>query len=843
MSARSQQQPVDVDGAPESWFRPDSTILEQVNKWIESGHPGNCTKRTGLLLSCRTHRYTVTTQKLVAHCIKEHGKGIELLCEMYRQGHFPLDEIEVGLADSIRTAQRRLCEEILDAGLASDDDAYVHAVGLVARHLDVKHLSQVWNEIWMDGRARRASRAAGAVFRAAAFSASGSRLAIDLTATRMDEVFQLIPEVLVFCLVHSPEMRPVQDAAFQTLISTHGTNAASLILALSQYAHPIPKCVSQATRLLVNSDPENTIALVGLALCLELDPQYAIPIIADKVNSGKPIHPHNHFLEWSIQNTDQKSLFHAMASDAIRRDSVWHPTLAGAHHDLITDLDAVIQWTEKTAQNKEASRYNAALITEYLSGPPQSAATEKMKKLVDLAHTLHAKYGSQDEKFVCKEMSLTDPKLPSYDELVAIALAKDVVYPSESIDAEKLLANLKALPFTYRALGESQLDSEVRKGSLPPFAEFYASDVGSEDAKFIRAQEFRKAWEERFSKISKAGIAVPTQRLRTNRYIWSEMRILSQLIDLFEVEYEPKGVPGMGTKRPEFLLKSPEGSIIFEVAAIGAKPEDVRVGAKVSTGGTAKKTLQNKWREQFSECQGDFKVPAVIAIDTPHAAWDDFDIKNSLYGPLQYTFLIHQRSGQVIPQGTARDVEKAFFELENVECVSAVAHVGSREPDDRYLYGRIYRPLKTPRHPIDTKRWLRLRTALFGESPQELVAEMSCIPGISQREAKTLVDHGVDDFSFFATGSIEFPEGMPVEEHRFRELREEAKRLALIHRTGEIAYLRSARGVDLMPLHSEGIYTVRQLLETKLRPAKIEEQIWNRLREEAAALYAAVRSR
>jgi hypothetical protein len=197
------------------------------------------------------------------------------------------------------------------------------------------------------------------------------------------------------------------------------------------------------------------------------------------------------------------------------------------------------------------------------------------------------------------------------------------------------LGNLKTLPFTYRALGESQLDSEVRKGNLPPFAEFYASDVGSEHAEFIRARQFREAWEERFSKISKAGIAVPTERLRTDRHIWSEMFILSQLIDFFKVEYEPKDVPGMGTKLPDFLLKSANGCLIFEVAAIGAKPEDVREGVKVSTGGTAKKTLQNKWRKKFDECKEDFTMPIVIAIDNPRAAWDDFDIKNSLYGPIR----------------------------------------------------------------------------------------------------------------------------------------------------------------------------------------------------------------
>ena len=72
------------------------------------------------------------------------------------------------------------------------------------------------------------------------------------------------------------------------------------------------------------------------------------------------------------------------------------------------------------------------------------------------------------------------------------------------------------------------------------------------------------------------------------------MRILACLLDCFQAEYEPKGIPEMGTSRPEFLLKSPDGNILFEITSVSTKPEDVREGVKVSTGETLKKALQNK---------------------------------------------------------------------------------------------------------------------------------------------------------------------------------------------------------------------------------------------------------
>jgi hypothetical protein len=87
---------------------------------------------------------------------------------------------------------------------------------------------------------------------------------------------------------------------------------------------------------------------------------------------------------------------------------------------------------------------------------------------------------------------------------------------------------------------------------------------------------------------------------------------------------------------------------------------------------------------------------------------------------------------------------------------------------------------------------------------------------------------------------VERYQSKPRQLARFHKLEDEAKRLALIQQTGQITYLESARGADLTLFYEEGIYTVNQVVQRGSRPRKIEEKLWNRLREEAAALSAVV---
>lgn len=178
----------------------------------------------------------------------------------------------------------------------------------------------------------------------------------------------------------------------------------------------------------------------------------------------------------------------------------------------------------------------------------------------------------------------------------------------------------------------------------------------------------------------------------------------------------------------------------------------------------------------------------------------------------------------------------AFFDSEAVGCISAGVTFGPDTDGSLSLEGKIHRPLNVPRNPISSRLQLRLRRALFGPTPKDLLDEIGRIPGITKQEAEMLLQHGVDDLSFFAAGLIDLPDRIAMERKRYDELQEQAKRLALIYRTGKIAYLPSAQGTDLSEFWQQGIFTVNQLLRTKERPPSIRQEVWNTLRKDAAVV-------
>ncbi|MGD0424743.1 MAG: hypothetical protein ABSA92_14995 [Candidatus Bathyarchaeia archaeon] len=844
----------DLDDAPQTWFHDDKETVAKADAWIACGHPQECGNRLRLLLGQRLGRYDTVKYCLVAHSILEHEAGIEILIQMYA-GSFPLNEEKVGLSYSIKTKQSLLTDEVLSRWeTLNDGRAGASAISLIARHIDDDHFISLWESVWNKGFAQKAPYLAGAIFLSSAFSKPRSSYSIKLTKEE-DTIFEVIPNDLVRSLVWSEELRSIRDEVLDRLLSRYQHKAARVIINASNAAQEIPQCIGTATRILMEALPDDPSLPIGVGLCLQVEPAFAIETIVRWVNEGKSLLHYDQFLRWKIESADQKKLFGALASDAVARNPVWHNILAKIHHDLTTNVDPVIEWLDKTLNDKQAARYNGSLLVSYLS-EPHTPDLDKTKRLIQFAHALHDKFGSREEKVICQESNLTYTSLKDYETLVAIAIAKDIIFPTKSVDIQYALKILKTYPFTYKALGAEQLDADMERGLLPPFIHYYTVNLESEIAelkekrdqtkiepldfelfksRLLGINQFRKNWEQRFEKIIKSGTTIPAQRLREDPNIWTEARILAPLVDCFHVKYEPEGVAGMGTNRPDFLLSSSDGQLVFEIARVGAKPEDVREDARFSKGGILKKTLQNKLHDKFNDCKCKLPLPAVIAVEMSFGHDDEFDVLNSLYGPLQFILTIEQKSKSTVAEGTKREVEKAFFSPETA-CISAVAAIAPDRDDALLLDGKLYRPIDPPQNPIRPELWLRLRRALFGPTPKNLLAEIGSIPGILREEAKMLVEYGVDDLSFFASGRISLPDGIKMESRRFEELRNQAERLMLLYRTGQIAYLPSAQELDLSAFWRHGVFTMNQLLQIRQRPIDVDEKVWNTLRREAAAV-------
>jgi len=470
----------DFEGAPVAIFDTSPETLGKIKTWIDSRHPDNCMKLVDLLLSKSTGRHATATGLLVVHCIEEHDGGIELLARIHGS-LIPLDEEKAGFSGCAKAKQAQLCDEILEkwSSIASLPGAR-YAVNLVTRHVDDAHFERIWTRVWKKGLASEAPELGGAVLTASAFCPPRSQFAIELVENSLSYVYKLVSNELVSCLVYSPHMTAVKDKVLRKLLSSYGHTAAELIILNSKYAKESPSCVVDATRLLMKREAGSQTSQIGVALSLNIDPDFAIPIVVSWVNDAKLGYSLDQLLEWRIHESNQKRLLGSMARDAIKKDSIWHVTLAQTHHHLITNIDAVLGWLKETCEDAGAARYNAHLIALYLSEPQESASLDKVRDLVEYARRIHRVFGSRNEEHIKRDWNLTDPSVKRYEELVAIALARDVTHPPDSIDSERTLRVIKKLPYTYRALGEKQLDKEMKKGLFLPFAEYYSIDAQSQ---------------------------------------------------------------------------------------------------------------------------------------------------------------------------------------------------------------------------------------------------------------------------------------------------------------------------------------------------------------------------
>ena len=336
-------------------------------------------------------------------------------------------------------------------------------------------------------------------FFASAFSPARSKLAIELIIASQDDLFKLNPENLTFCLIWSAELRSIRDATLNSLLSKYGTDAARIIIRTSEHAHELPACIPDATRLLTEKSPEDNAVPIGLGLSLQVEPEYAIQSIVRLVNEDSSLHKYDQSLLSKIQTSDQRVLFKALAADASSRDLAWHVFLAQLHHDIVTNIEPIIEWLETTIGEECSSTYNASLIISYLSEPPTSASPEAIKRIIEFAGQLHSKFGTRKAKDVCQEWNLNE-SIPDYETLVAIALACDVAYPPNSVDAKRVLEVIRELPSTYKALGGAQLEADVAKGIMPPYAELYGVDLKSEAEEIERQKSNRSSWSNQWAK-------------------------------------------------------------------------------------------------------------------------------------------------------------------------------------------------------------------------------------------------------------------------------------------------------------------------------------------------------
>lgn len=846
-------------GAPKGRHDLDDDFWKEAKAWIEDIHPVSCAHAFEAMFELHPYTYDGAFSLLLGHLVDIHAAGMSEIARVCGHLYHLNDEIEGPVLDAIRAHSGRLREEILERWEELEESpGGPEAAHVFFRSLPTDELAALVEELCATDHPDRGPAIFDRALRAFAYPEEQSEAASAFFERNFERIVRMYPDHVVSYLLHSKGLEGIKDRCLDRLLETGGEDAARLIIGKFLYEEPHP-IILRSLQVLLDANPDDPMTDVGLVLALDIDAEQVLPILVDRVNALGGLSRFHGHLAWKMQQWDVSRLLDGLAEDALKKDEIIHDHLADTHFFLLRDAAVFCRWIKVNGIDEGNKRYVASIITSILSNDDK-VGDEDRDALIEAAHKLHGRFGNHSLKEVQTATKLESIRgQPRHKRLLAIALAKDVLREPYVLKADEVLRRLKdEYPFTYKALGEQTLDDHIAKGEKFPFALMYEDGYEemyreSEEAlsalkegeepreidvlRFLssaRTLHTRELWEQRFKVILEAGYTVREGSLRKDYSYWVEMGFLAALAPHFEVVVEPDFIPNLEDKRPDFLLRSPDGEMILEVTHMEEGPDDVSDGVKTSLGLEVQKRIEKKWRKQFKMCEVDTGYPVVVAVEMRFPHQVQHDMRNSLYGPFQVTWGRDTQTGDTVTEGVSRDDELAFFKREKVECISAIVGISPPEPESEYPNGELFRPIREPLHPIPLPLWVRLRNALFGPEPQYLLDEMGRIPTITEDEVRKLVARGIDHWQLFASGHFPFDEEIGIPEDRYFELRREAQRLDLIYRKDRLEYLPSAAGRDLTPFHEVKIFTLKQLLAADERPPSVPEDLWDVLREEAS---------
>lgn len=835
---------------PDVFHLQDDVAAEKIRAWIERIHP-RCVEAFQALPAARYDNARVSAC-ILAHLIRDHDATVGLLAEkgLVEIHHEHWDQ---GVEAAIAAHAERLLDDLMQnaeniESLAGSTDVARD----ILRVAQPASFERAFTLVWGTHGPPPFPRLALGALNAAGWTPVHHAHAQRLLDERPLDVYDAFPSIAVQFAMRASALTERRDPLLETFLDHDPLGAAKVIAAASNPCD-LPRALLRATRTLLDRAPKARITCNAVAKCFDLDFDFAMPIAEEWVNRDREAkHAFDSRLSWAIRQHAARAL-PILAEGAIRSAGRSVQLLADLHHSRIENNDVIADWAEANYHRPEATAYVAKLMTEALSQLNDDDPTAaRLRRVAVLLHKDHGKGCLAEYE---RDYNLKNSQLVGRLNLNALAQLRDVLDERRKLDPARFLATLKRYPRTYAALGGSAVDRNLAKGKFPTKAWLYDEDAEGKirdldnelaygkitsDTHALLVHPYawfiheRERWEHRFEAITAAGVPIPldySRRLREKDVMWNEMRLLARLVTKFKCTLEPTNVKGFGTKRLDFLLESEDGTLIFELVTIGKKPDDLRTCVKMGTGGEIKHALQRKFREQLGDGSTPPDYPLIVAVQSDDDL-DDFGILNSLYGQFSVTCVIHKETGHIVSDGPSRKNKDAFFELPQIKHVSVIAGITGWDRPDGSIRGRLHRPLHEPRLPLSPKLWLRLRTALYGSLPEELIADMMRVPGMTREEAELLVNAGIDDNDFFAAGVLAKPPDLAMIAARWSELQVEARHKDTLIRTNAIADLRAAASVDLAPLHHAGIYLITQLY-AKECPATFPQGAWDVLRDEA----------
>ncbi len=682
-----------------------------------------------------------------------------------------------------------------------------------------------------------------------------------------DNIYHLI-NCLQCCFEELPdEFEPILEKE----IINRGSEAAKDYIRFVHYKPKISFSILQkAVEMLESMDPDSQIIDTGLAKIYEYDPDFFVEILRIRLQDYKRARLTDGYLLQRINEVGSEPVLRMIDSEIDNGNpillNIGEGILENFFPHFEDNTDWVMwceKWKDDARKEKIILKSLGLILTKLINHEPNGVRDRAIVLVRDIAIKKGIDYAAETDGLNFGKDSHTG-KENKENTIKALYVLERILSPPVPIDLKTLSENLKKAPHLSKAMDAKWLIKSAGSCNPHPIAYLFHRKlpdekrierlreelekekdenrrlaIGLKYEGLIGQIRYQSYWENVFKILEQHGLEISKSKLHDVDNAWSilvEAEVFSRLAPYFIIEIEPD-IPELRPKRLEALIEYDGEKALIEVRAVQERLEISLAHGGISVpGGKVKSVLLNKFKGQLNEGKSNPRIPILIILNLD-GFMDSFEVENSVYGQIQFSWKMRNDTHETVEEGTTRK-ENAFYDEPGTEIVTAIVaykrDYGRKDP----LVGKMYYPYKPPTNKMSQKFKIRLRDALFGISVTSDWKSLMRVYGIDEKLARLLFANGIEDLGILA--SIRENEFVIEDIHweELSQLQKEAIRVIGAISTGSIRFLKGIDKQTFTILESHGIYIITKLLEQGVSPDGISSEVWSTLKDDAKRISA-----
>ncbi|CAG1022405.1 hypothetical protein DOJK_01650 [Patescibacteria group bacterium] len=677
--------------------------------------------------------------------------------------------------------------------------------------------------------------------------------------------------LLIFCLQRAFEG---DEDSFGTILESEiirrGIKGAKDYIQVVHGRSSISVSILQkAVEIVESEEPESDIVDMGLAKIYESKPGFVVEKLKKRLIDHESIRLADGFLLYRINEIGPKPVIEMLESLINEGNSVMLNIGESILEDFFPHFEDNANWVawcenwrDDTRKERIIFKSLGLILSKLINYKPSEVRDRAIALVKYFAIKNGIDYDAETRRINLKG----DPKEGKENKestIKTLYILDRILNPPAPIDVKTLSDNLEKAPHLSKAIDAEWLIKSASTRNPHPLAYIFCSKLPGEEElerlrkkleieedknkkawlafdyeRLLRKIKYQTYWENVFRALEEYGVIIGKKKLQDIDNAWNilaEAEILSRLASCFDIRPEPD-IPELGSKKLDALIEYEGEKALIEVRTVQERLEETLTHGVVSSipGGKVKSVLRDKFERQLKGGTANPSIPIliVLCLEGFMGFMDMVEVRNAIYGALQFSYKIRNDTHEIVEEGTKRE-ENAFYDIQGTEIVTAIGAYRRDYDKDDPLVGKLHHPYKPPTNKMSQKFKLRLRGALFGNSEISDMRSLMRIPIIDVKMAKLLYANGIEDLGVLAgIRENDFViEGVSWEE--LSQLQKEAIRVIKAISTGSVKFLKGIDQKTITILQSNKIYLINRILELDSAPEGIPHEVWSLLKEDA----------